>query len=181
MTNSRDGKAADGGSKASMRSRAAIAALLVVVVALMLWNPPQLYFWLKAVHVIAVISWMAGLLYLPRLFIYHSESETGSVQSETFKVMESRLYRLIMTPAMAVTWIMGLWLAWQGFGFAGWWLWLKIAAVVALTGVQGIYGRAVKDFGNDARKNSVRYWRIMNEVPTLLMIFIVIMVVVKPF
>lgn len=171
----------NGGGKASARSRIALAVLTILVVALMVWNPPQLYLWLKAVHVIAVISWMAGMLYLPRLFIYHTESEIGSVQSETFKVMEFRLYRLIITPAMLVTWIMGLWLAWQGFDFIGWWLWLKIAAVVALSAVHGVYGRAVREFLNDTRKKSVRYWRIVNEVPTLLMIFIVVMVIVKPF
>ena len=89
--------------------------------------------------------------------------------------------RKLGNPITAASWILGLWLAWQGFDFSGWWLWLKIVAVVVLTGVHGLYGTAVKEFGKDVRKNSVRYWRIMNEVPTLLMIFIVIMVVVKPF
>lgn len=176
-----DTSASDGGGKARIRSRAALVGLAVVVIALLAWNPPQLYLWLKAVHVIAVISWMAGMLYLPRLFIYHSESEVGSTQSETFKVMERRLYRLIITPAMLFTWFTGLWLAWQGFDFSGWWLWLKITAVLLMSGVHGLYGRAVREFAGDIRRKSVRYWRIMNEVPTLLMIFIVIMVVVKPF
>ena len=95
----------------------------------------------KALHVIAVISWMAGMLYLPRLFVYHAESEPGSVQSETFKVMERRLLRGIINPAMVVTWVLGLWLAWSGFGFAGGWLHAKIALVVVLSAMHGYFAR----------------------------------------
>ncbi|TIU52244.1 MAG: TIGR00701 family protein, partial [Mesorhizobium sp.] len=95
------------------------------------------YLWAKAIHVIAVIAWMAGMLYLPRLFVYHVDAEKGSVQSETFKVMERRLLRGIINPAMIVTWVFGLWLAWKGFDFQGGWLHAKIAAVLLLSGLHG--------------------------------------------
>ena len=97
----------------------------------------NLYLWVKAIHVIAVISWMAGMLYLPRLFVYHAEVPVGSPQSETFKVMERRLLRAIINPAMIVTWVFGLWLAWKGFGFQGGWLHAKIALVLVMSGVHG--------------------------------------------
>ena len=154
---------------------AAAAALLFAV------DPENLYLWIKAVHVIAVISWMAGMLYLPRLFVYHTGAERGSVQSETFKVMERRLYRLIINPAMIATWVFGLWLAWKGFGFSGGWLHAKIAAVLALSAVHGYLGGAVRRFAEDRNEKPARHWRIVNEVPTVLMIVIVILVVVKPF
>src|SRR5690606_23679052 len=93
---------------------------------LLLWVDPGAYYaWIKAIHVIAVISWMAGMLYLPRLFVYHADVPVGSAQSETFKVMERRLLRAIINPAMLVAWIVGLWLAWEGFGFSGGWLHAK--------------------------------------------------------
>ncbi len=169
------------GGRAASRARMALAVMAAIVVALMVWNPPQLYPWLKAVHVIAVISWMAGMLYLPRLYVYHSDTEPGSEQSETFKVMEARLYKVIITPAMSITWIVGLWLAYEGFGFSGVWLWLKIAAVLALSAVHGYFGRALRRFAADHRDKPARHWRMVNEIPTLLMIFIVVMVIVKPF
>ena len=140
-----------------------------------------MYVWLKAFHVIAIIAWMAGMLYLPRLFVYHCEAEPGSKQSETFKVMERRLLRAIITPAMVVSWVLGLWLAWTGFRFEGGWLHAKIAAVVLLSATHSYFARAVRLFGEDRNQRSVRHWRMMNEVPTLLMIAIVILVVVKPF
>jgi putative membrane protein len=123
---------------------------------------------------------MAGMLYLPRLFVYHAEAQIGSVQAETFKTMERRLLRLIINPAMVVTWIFGLWLAWTGFQFTGGWLHAKIAAVVGLSAVHGYFARAVRLFGEDRNERSARHWRIINEIPTLLMIVIVILVVVKP-
>lgn len=159
----------------------ALLAMCVAVGALMVWNPPELYLWLKAVHVIAVISWMAGMLYLPRLFVYHSDSAVGSQQSETFKVMEARLYKVIITPAMVIAWVLGLWLAYTGFDFSGIWLWLKIAAVLALSGVHGYFGRSLRRFASDHRDKTARHWRMVNEIPTLLMVFIVVMVIVKPF
>jgi len=138
------------------------------------------YLWLKALHVIAVIAWMAGMLYLPRLFVYHCEAAPGSPQSETFKVMERRLLRVIINPAMIVTWIVGLWLAWDSGFYRSPWLQAKFVLVVAMSGVHGLFSRCVKDFGADRNQRSQKFYRIINEVPTLLMILIVILVVVKP-
>lgn len=141
----------------------------------------MLYLWLKAFHVIAVIAWMAGMLYLPRLFVYHSETLKGSIQSETFKIMERRLLKAIMTPAMIVTWILGLWLAWQSGYYAAPWLHAKFALVLAMSGVHGFLARTVKDFAADRNTRSQRFYRVINEVPTLLMIGIVILAIVKPW
>jgi protoporphyrinogen IX oxidase len=140
-----------------------------------------MYVWIKAVHVIAVISWMAGMLYLPRLFVYHCEAEKGSVQSETFKVMERRLLKAIINPAMIVTWLAGLALAWTGQFFSAGWLHGKLALVVAMSAVHGFFVRWVKDFDADRNRHSQRFYRLINEVPTVLMIGIVILVIVKPF
>ena len=137
--------------------------------------------WLKAFHIIAVIAWMAGMLYLPRLFVYHSAADVGSMQSETFKVMERRLLRAIMTPAMILTWVLGLWLAYQGGWFKAPWLHAKFLLVFLLSGVHGMLSRYVKDFAADKRRKTAKFYRIINEVPTVLMILIVILVVVKPF
>ncbi len=139
------------------------------------------YPWIKAFHVIAVIAWMAGMLYLPRLFVYHADTPIGSPQSETFKVMEQRLLNVITTPAMTVTWILGLWLAWQSGYWAAPWLHAKFALVLALSGLHGYLSAAVRAFREDRNTKSVRHWRIINEVPTVLMIGIVILVIVKPF
>lgn len=139
--------------------------------------------WVRAAHVIAVIAWMAGLLYLPRLMVYHADAEPGSVQSETFKVMERRLYRAITTPAMIAAWVFGLWLAF-GFGAADWssgWWWTKVVAVLALSAVHGYLGRQVRAFAEDRNARSPRFFRAINEVPTVLMIVIVVAVVVRPF
>lgn len=162
----------------------AIAALVIVaaLAALLFWlDPTGLYPWIKALHVIAVISWMAGMLYLPRLFVYHAEAEIGSDKAETFKVMERRLLRAIINPAMIATWVLGLWLAWRGFQFSGGWLHAKLALVIALSGVHGYLSASVRRFAQDKNIKASRHWRIVNEVPTALMILIVILVVVKPF
>jgi protoporphyrinogen IX oxidase len=145
-----------------------------------------MYGWIKAFHIIAVIAWMAGMLYLPRLFVYHCAAEAGSIQSETFKTMERRLLRAIIDPAMILTWILGLWLAWLGpdsrYGwFASGWLQAKIAVVLALSMVHGLLARWVKDFAADRNRHSPKFYRIINEVPTILMILIVLLVVLKPF
>ena len=137
--------------------------------------------WFKALHVISVIAWMAGLLYLPRLFVYHSVAETGSVQSETFKVMERRLLRAITTPAMIATWVFGL--AMVGQGIIDWgsvWPWVKAALVLALSGYHGLLVRHTRAFVEDRNDRPQKYFRTINEVPTVLMIGIVIMVIVKP-
>jgi protoporphyrinogen IX oxidase len=143
------------------------------------------YLWVKAFHIIAVIAWMAGMLYLPRLFIYHCAAEKGSVQSETFKVMERRLLRGIINPAMIATWVLGLWLAWNGpdsrYGwFAAPWLHGKLALVLVLSVVHGLLARWMKAFARDENPHSTRFYRIINEVPTILMIGIVLLVVLKP-
>jgi putative membrane protein len=140
-----------------------------------------MYEWIKALHVIAVISWMAGMLYLPRLFVYHCQTEPGSKQSETFKVMERRLLKVIVNPAMIVTWLTGLYLAWNGHWFSAGWLHGKLALVIILSGVHGFFSRCVKDFAADRNSRTQKFYRIINEVPTILMILIVILVVVKPF
>ena len=145
-----------------------------------------MYEWIKAFHIIAVIAWMAGMLYLPRLFVYHCAAEKGSVQSETFKVMERRLLRAIINPAMIATWLLGLWLAWLGpdsrYGwFASGWLQAKLILVLALSVLHGFFARWVKDFGSDRNHHSQRFYRIINELPTIIMIGIVILAVVKPF
>ncbi len=137
--------------------------------------------WLKAVHVIAVIAWMAGMLYLPRLFVYHAESLPGSDKSETFKVMERRLLRAIMNPAMIVAWVVGLWLAWRGGWFTAPWFHAKLTLVVLLSVMHGAMARWRKAFERDENIHSARFYRIANEVPTVLMIGIVIMAVVQPF
>jgi putative membrane protein len=140
-----------------------------------------MYEWIKALHVIAVIAWMAGMLYLPRLFVYHCDAEIGSKQSETFKVMERRLLKAIINPAMTVTWLAGLYLAWAGHWFAAGWLHGKLLLVIAMSGLHGFLARCVKDFAADRNLKSQRFYRIINEVPTVLMVGIVILVVVKPF
>jgi len=140
-----------------------------------------MYEWIKALHVIAVISWMAGMLYLPRLFVYHCEAERGSKQSETFKVMEQRLLRAIINPAMIVTWLAGLYLVWVGHWYSAPWFHAKFLLVLILSGVHGFFARCVKDFAADKNLRSQRLYRIINEVPTILMILIVILVIVKPF
>jgi putative membrane protein len=139
------------------------------------------YPWLKALHVIAIIAWMAGMLYLPRLFVYHCAAEPGSKQSETFKVMERRLLTAIMTPAMAVSWALGLWLAWSGGWYLSGWFHAKLALVLLLSGLHGFFGRCVRDFAADRNRRTAKFYRIINEVPTILMIGIVILAVVKPF
>ena len=139
------------------------------------------YDWLKAFHVIAVIAWMAGMLYLPRLFVYHCDAPIGSKESETFKVMERRLLRAIINPAMIAAWALGLWLAWHGGWFGAPWLQAKILLVLVLSGVHGFLARWMREFAADQNRRSAGFYRIINEVPTVLMIAIVILVVVKPF
>ncbi|WP_337267759.1 protoporphyrinogen oxidase HemJ [Oryzifoliimicrobium ureilyticus] len=169
------------GHKARLRAATALMVFAALAMALVMWQPDNLYVWVKALHIIAVISWMAGLFYLPRLFIYHTEAEVGSASAETFKVMERRLLKIIMNPAMMLTWIFGLYLAWEGFSFQGGWLHAKIALVIGMTGLHMHFSHAVRAFSRDENRHTTRYWRLMNEGPTILMILIVILVVVKPF
>ena len=139
------------------------------------------YPWLKALHIVAMVAWMAGIFYLPRLLVYHAGSKRGSEQSETFKVMEGRLFRVIMNPAMIATWVLGLWLAYDGGWFHAGWLHAKIGFVVGMSAVHGFFARCVKDFAADRNTRSAGFYRVFNEVPTVLLIAIVILVVVKPF
>lgn len=169
------------GKTAAKRAVLALIIFALLTVLLFIIAPDSLYDWIKALHVIAIISWMAGMLYLPRLFVYHAEAAIGSSESETFKVMERKLLRLIINPAMIASWVFGLWLAWKGFGFMGGWLHAKIALVIFLSGMHGYLSASVRRFANDANRKPARHWRLVNEIPTVLMILIVILVVVKPF
>lgn len=141
----------------------------------------MLYEILKALHIIAVIAWMAGLLYLPRLFVYHADAPKGSPQSETFKTMERRLVYAIMEPAQGAVWILGLLLAWQGDWWSHGWFQAKLVLVLAMTGVHHMFGRWRKTFAADQNTRPARFYRIWNEAPTVLMIAIVLLVVLKPF
>ncbi|MDW8444512.1 MAG: protoporphyrinogen oxidase HemJ [Acetobacteraceae bacterium] len=143
----------------------------------------DLYPWTKALHVISVIAWMAGLLYLPRLYVYHCETAPGTAESERFKVMERRLLKIITTPAMIASWTFGTLLVLTpgvvDWG-SGWWH-LKMAGIVALTAVHGVLAARRRDFLHDRNRRPQKYYRVLNEVPTVAMIVIVIMVIVKPF
>lgn len=141
------------------------------------------YLWVKSLHVISIIAWMAGLLYLPRLYVYHCQAAVGSPQSETFKVMERRLLRYIMNPAMIASWIFGLWLIFiLGSGaMSGGWLHAKLMLVLFLSAAHGMMAKWRRDFELDRNQHSQRFYRVINEVPTVLMIAIVIIVIVKPF
>jgi putative membrane protein len=143
----------------------------------------HLYLWIKALHVISLIAWMAALFYLPRLYVYHCQVPAGSVESERFKVMERRLLKQIMTPAMIATWVFGILLVLTP-GIISWtegWWYVKLVSVIMLTGFHGAMSKWRKDFLNDRNRRPERFYRIANEVPTVLMFVIVIMVIVKPF
>lgn len=141
----------------------------------------MLELWVKAIHIIAVVAWMAGMFYLPRLFVYHAASEPGSQQSETFKVMERRLLRIIMNPASIVVWITGPYLAWAWGMYHDGWLIAKVILVIALTTLHHALAKWRKDFAADKNRHDAKFYRYVNEIPTLLLIGIVILVVVKPF
>jgi len=141
----------------------------------------RMYLYLKAFHIIAVIAWMAGMLYLPRLFVYHASAKAGSEQSETFKVMERRLLKFIMTPAMIAAWLLGIYLMLNG-GFVGaGWLNVKLVLVLAMTALHGLLARWQGQFERDANRHSSKFYRIVNEIPAVLLIAIVILAVAKPF
>jgi putative membrane protein len=143
----------------------------------------RIYPWVKAFHVVSMVAWMAGLFYLPRLFVYHCDVARGSLESERFKVMERRLLKQITTPAMIATWVFGILLVltpgvidWSW----GWWH-VKLAAVILMSGFHGMMSRCRRDFLEDSNTRPARFYRIANEVPTVLMLVIVIMVIVRPF
>ncbi len=141
----------------------------------------DLYGWLKALHVISIIAWMAGLLYLPRLYVYHCQVPADSDRSAMLKVMERRLLRAIMNPAMIASWVFGLWIAVEGGWFSSPWLHAKLLLVVLMTGAHMALAKWRKDFEGDRNTKSEKFYRIANEVPTVLMILIVVLVILKPF
>ena len=140
-----------------------------------------MYLWLKALHIIGVIAWMAGMLYLPRLFVYHATAKPGSELSETFKIMERRLLNFIMVPAMMVTWIVGVVLLLQGQWIGAGWLHAKLVAVVIMTVLHGLFAHWVNEFRFGRNRHSHKFYRIINEIPTALLIVIVVLATVKPF
>jgi len=143
----------------------------------------QNYEWLRAFHIISVIAWMAGMLYLPRLFVYHAGVKIGSDQSELFKIMERRLLKIIINPSMIATWILGLSMVYANPGMleGQGWLHVKFLLVLIMSGIHGMLAKAVKVFARDENVKSSKYYRILNEVPAVLMIGIVILAVVQPF
>jgi protoporphyrinogen IX oxidase len=173
------GKAVDAGIR-WMRAFVGIVLVPILFLGLLAWHPSGLYPWFKAFHVIAVMAWMAGMLYLPRLFVYHCEAEPGSRQSETFKIMERRLLRGIINPAMIASWSLGLWIAYDGHWLSAHWLWGKLALVVGLTAIHGLLVHWTHDFAADRNRHSQRFYRIINEIPAVLMVGIVVLAVVKP-
>jgi putative membrane protein len=140
-----------------------------------------IYLWIKALHIIAVVAWMAASLYLPRLFVYHADAAKGSEPSETFKVMERRLLKAIANPAMIATWILGLTLVYLSGAWTEGWMHAKFAFVLALSGYHGWMSKTVRIFAQDGNVRPARYYRIANELPTLALVGIVVLVVVKPF
>ncbi|MEZ5667990.1 MAG: protoporphyrinogen oxidase HemJ [Alphaproteobacteria bacterium] len=140
-----------------------------------------LYPWIKALHIVSVMAWMAGMLYLPRLFVYHCDAPAGSQQSETFKVMERRLMRGIINPAMIATWLFGLILLFQFEIYRFPWMHAKLVLVVAMSGIHGFLSQCRRAFAEDRNTRSARFYRILNEVPALLMVLIVLLAVAKPF
>lgn len=168
---------------ASPAARAGLSLAVTAVAAgvLIFGAGSDVYLWVKAFHVIAVIAWLAGMLYLPRLFVYHADVPVGSPQSETFKVMEGRLLNVITSPAMVIAWVLGIWLVWQSGYWAAPWFHAKLACVLILSGLHGYLSAATRAFREDRNTKPARHWRIVNEIPTVLMIAIVILVIVKPF
>ena len=145
----------------------------------LIWAYPAV----KSLHVIAIIAWMAGMLYLPRLYVYHAEAEIGSVQSETFKIMERRLLRAIINPAMMAAWVLGLMMLFTP-GIIDWsegWIYVKLTAVILMSGLHGSLSKYRRLFEEDRNLKSPKFYRIVNEVPTVLMIIIVVMVIARPF
>ena len=139
------------------------------------------YLWLKALHIIAVIAWMAGMLYLPRLFVYHCDVSPGTAEYDRFVTMEARLMRIIVNPSMIAVWVFGILLAFAADAWAQHWLHAKLALVVGLSGLHGMFSRWRRDFERGQNTHSRRFYRIANEVPAMLMILIVFLVVLKPF
>lgn len=142
----------------------------------------EFYYWILSLHIISFISWMAGMFYLPRLYVYHTRLEVGSDASELFKEMERKLLRIIINPAMMATWIFGLALSFgQDSWNAGGWFYIKFAAVILMSGFHGYLSKWRRAFHRDQNEHDEKFFRMVNEVPTILMIIIVFMVILKPF
>lgn len=169
------------GLRASIRAYGWLGVLAAGFVIGAVYQPDWLYSWIKVLHIAAVISWMVGLFYLPRLFVYHSEAVSGEEPAATFEIMETRLLRVIMLPAMAFVWASGIWLAWIGFSLVGVWLWIKIGLVMGLTVFHLFLAKSAREFKNGSAVRTARRWRMINEIPTLLMLAIIVLVVLKPF
>jgi len=169
------------GSMAAKRAGLALIVFLALAAVIFLIAPANLYQWAVALHVIAVISWMAGMLYLPRLFVYHCDVEVGSDTDRLLQLMEKRLLRIIMNPAMIVAWAVGLWLAWTGRHYDELWFIIKFGLVLGMSAAHGTLAKGVRLFADGQNVRSAREWRVINEVPTVLMIVIVVLVIVKPF
>ena len=140
-----------------------------------------LYYTLKTIHIISFTAWMAGMFYLPRLYVYHCQTQAGSEADQLFQTMEMKLLRYIMTPAMILTWIAGLWLASVVGAYTSGWLAAKMVCVLAMSGAHGLFAVHRKQFVAAQNTKSERYYRLINEIPTVLLILIVALVVVKPF
>lgn len=139
------------------------------------------YLWVKALHVVSMVAWMAGMLYLPRLFVYHVEAGPASPQAKTFAVMEQRLLRLIMNPALVAVWLTGLWLVYAGEHWREGWLHAKVGLVVVMSGVHGLLSGSRRRLAAGTDRRSATFYRVLNEGPTVLLIAIVVLVIVKPF
>jgi protoporphyrinogen IX oxidase len=174
-------QSAEGHKKAGPRALIGLLGLLAIIAALYVIDNERFYLWMTAAHVLAIISWMAGLLYLPRLFINHIDAPVGSATSEIFKGMEHRLLKIIMNPAMILSWVLGLYLGVAGGHFTEGWFHMKLLAVVLMTISHMYMAKSVRLFAADMNVKSQKHWRIVNEVPTVLMIIIVVLVIVKPF
>jgi putative membrane protein len=169
------------GANPAVRAAVALALTVIVLLAVIFLFGDAAYMWIKAAHVVAIVSWMAGMLYLPRLFVYHCEAKAGSELSETLKVMEQRLLRVIIDPAMGLAWVLGLWLAWRGGFLMAGWFHAKLAFVILLSGFHVYLSAAVRTFAEEKNTLPARRWRLLNEVPAVLMVAIVVLVIVKPF
>ena len=143
-----------------------------------------MYLWIKALHVISIIAWMAGMLYLPRLYVYHVGCKSGSEASEMLKIMERRLLRRIINPAMIATWVFGIWLVnivgWDDLKHAGWFH-VKLSLLVLMQILHAMFARWRRDFANDRNVHSAKFYRIINEAPAVLIVVIVLLAIVKPF
>ena len=170
--------ASEAGRRAGGRALLAILVAAALLAAAQWWFPARGYAILKAAHVVGFVAWMAGLLYLPRLYVYHSDPAVDPRTAATLAVMERRLLKVIMTPAMLATWGLGLWLATAGAWWGAWWLWLKILCVIGLTAAHMHLAAGGRRLAAGTSDRTPRYWRAMNEVPTLLLIAIVTLAVV---